>query len=640
MRIPIIFFLLLTLLFGASSQRKIIVASYPTIETANHGLETFKEHVNPQLFERQGELGFELKVRPSGASYILVLEPFESYQDAKSIQTLMPSGFSDAFINRYTPPLKEEVQEIQSPVEPVVSRTEEASVFEKSVKVEEPKTLTPEIIEEQKEVKTKQEIIEPIKEVKEDNTSGQEKTAHVIPPKISSVLGIEPPKLEDNHTIHQTPVPSHAKTPKEPLLVKQTPKPEPLLTSLTKFTPLIMVFLALSILVMFILFRRNRVLSKKVYDLTVFNQQKSSTIDTLEMKLNQKESFFNTMIDSLSSPLKTLDTHIQESERFAFDAVNELKNSIHTYANLRGTIHLENEAFDLTSLIESSVKDHAFNAPLTLDIDTKLPRNVMGDATKLLHVFDILIRFVNEHTQATDFYLGFQQIKQKHDYTHIKGLIKTSGEGFEKRVIDLVLHALSAEDSHDIHSKEMVQLTIAKRFLLAMEGSLKLNSQGGKGTGFVFELLLENPQQKEGRKYRLPSKSMMEYSVLIADNNILAIGILRRQLEYFHMDVKPCFSWEQAQTSLNDTFFFLDLCFIQIDLISQEELETLLALKRRRNFSLIFIVNNKNSEGYERAMAVEEAYVLNKPYTQDTLLELLGKIHEAQRPTKLTLNIQ
>ena len=599
MRIAFLACLCLSLLLSAPSQRKIIVASFPSMDHAEKGLYTFNEQLDPQIRELQSSLGFEIKVRPSGTAYILVLEPFTNIDDARLIKALLPSEFFDAFINRYTPPQpqkKHEVLPLQTIALPQLK--------------EEPKSSN--------DIQTVPKIEPSVTEVNQTSVS--------FVPKISTVLGITPPTIDFNQSVQK------------PIVIASThpipvQKDDP--TSLMSLL-ITLIFICIFAIIAFL--RRNWYLQKQLYDSKVFEQQKISIIDALEIKLNQKESFFNTMIDTLTQPLNELEHHIQTPDAIA--ALNTIKENLTSYTQLRGTIHLATESFDLNTLLHTIIDQKNFKIPPTLDIDTKLPREFLGDPNKLTQIIHILSTFIESHTNHAEIYLGMQEVRRKYEYTVVKGLLKTSGEGFEKEVIDIVQHAFSFEDTQDIHAKELVQLIIAKRFLKAMEGSIKLNLQGGKGTGFVFEFTLENPKETDHRKYRLPDKSMLNYSVLIADNNILAIGILRRQLEYFHMDVKPCFSWEQAYSALMDTFYFVDLCFIQAELVSAETLEVLLALKRKRNFALAFIINDQHNELYETLKVLDEVYLLVKPYTQDTLLTLLTEIHQKQKTTKLPLHIE
>ncbi len=100
----VIVFMLLALTLIASSERKIIVGSYTTEKRAVQALKTFQTKLDAPFFAAQQRLGFRVVARPSGDQYIIALEPFPSYKEAKKVKKMLPKKYASAFINKYTPP--------------------------------------------------------------------------------------------------------------------------------------------------------------------------------------------------------------------------------------------------------------------------------------------------------------------------------------------------------------------------------------------------------------------------------------------------------------------------------------------------------------------------------------------------------
>ncbi len=134
------FFLLasLTIALLASSERKIIIGSYATEREAANALKAFESKLDSNFLATQKELGFYSVARASGRQFIIALEPFKSYRDAKKIKKILPKEYASAFINRYTP--------LRSTLQVALNDTDTTVVKEEAVSQEK----TPEI---QKELK-------------------------------------------------------------------------------------------------------------------------------------------------------------------------------------------------------------------------------------------------------------------------------------------------------------------------------------------------------------------------------------------------------------------------------------------------------------------------------------------------------
>ncbi len=97
-------FLLLWLPLFSSTEKKIIIASFPTQQQADKALTIFESKLNSQFLKKQQQSYFNIVARPSGKTYIIAIEPIESYKEAVRIKKLLPWEYADAFINNYTPP--------------------------------------------------------------------------------------------------------------------------------------------------------------------------------------------------------------------------------------------------------------------------------------------------------------------------------------------------------------------------------------------------------------------------------------------------------------------------------------------------------------------------------------------------------
>ena len=109
--------ILLSVVLFASSERKIIVGSFTTEQGAQHALKQFQEKLSTDFVAAQQRLGFAVVARPSGRQYIIAIEPFPSYKEAKKVKKMLPKKYASAFINRYTPSVRPPSPVASAPVQ-------------------------------------------------------------------------------------------------------------------------------------------------------------------------------------------------------------------------------------------------------------------------------------------------------------------------------------------------------------------------------------------------------------------------------------------------------------------------------------------------------------------------------------------
>ena len=129
-------FIFVTLTFAQENKLKIIVGSFTSYELASKGLEQLASNLPQSIFDEQENLGFEIKVRPSGKSFIVVLEPFNNLMTAKKIKALLPNSYKDAFINHYQPLTSDEMKKLIYKDKKTTTKTVETKINTKNIKEE------------------------------------------------------------------------------------------------------------------------------------------------------------------------------------------------------------------------------------------------------------------------------------------------------------------------------------------------------------------------------------------------------------------------------------------------------------------------------------------------------------------------
>lgn len=615
MRFLLVFLLLFS--FINAKQYKIIVESYSSENKAKTRFDEFAKSINDEFKSQQNSLNYEVKIRKSGKNIILVLEPFENYKAAKKTAEFLPKSFKGFFINSYSEPVPEAILSLNSSLKDELTKSEEIkekpeTKLEKPEETLEklPKETKEEVVEiEQKVINLEENKTQEPKETKEQNQTKEKPKVieQKIPPQ--STEQIEHPIVK----------------PKVKTIVQKE-------NSYAKYLFLGLLILCLIVVVLAIL--KIKSLKKQMQVQDELSEEKDKISNKLENKISRHQHIIENLSQSIEKPLQTIDENLSNLPRN--DTWRKIKKSsemiqdaIKSYSDVQAPVIITPAKFDiiermnfLFNALQDSIAQH--NNNIILDYDMKFPRAFVGDANKIMQIISTLLRIANNYTKNCHIVFEFNKTSDEPFVFEIQ--ISTSHTTFEQETSDLIEHILASyEDDPATRSKIMIDLFISTRFIKKMQGSIELRND--ENSTFICKIPLEVAKDDEN-VLEISNEAIKDYSILIAENDVKTLSILRKQLEHYKMNVKPCFSWEQVLKHINDIFFIPDVVFIQADLLEKLDIEELKLAKERKNFVTIFIVNNQSNKFLDKLLKEENTEILLKPYTQDTLFSILLKVLE------------
>jgi signal transduction histidine kinase len=652
MKITLLLFLVTLTLF-ASPQRKIILASTENAQQITSTFNTFIEKtLNDNFLQLQQRYKFDIVARSSGRSYILVLEPFLSYSDAKTVKKELPSSYKDAFINKYTPPENESIVAIkkatQTALRAEANRTQPMPPIAVPHNSDTNLTL-PQTIQESNETN-----ITHLPATDETNETNE--TNATLPAAIdetNATLKSEPKeKPQDKVTVTPPQLPPVATKQTAPLATVKKPIQNVVQHSGNSLWYLIIALILILLPLIAIAIKtakNNRILKAKLDNSDSFFNHCFHEKEELLATLKSKDAFLNNLTYNLktsintilesSSSLDTINLNRNEQEQLekitlSASKIDEVISNIMDIIKLRSNrFELEAISFNLNNILETTANSVHTQAQekhieITFDISTQLPIKFIGDP---LRINQILTNILNHSINATDrgeIVISIKERKRTQENIDIEFTIRDTGLGYRQNEIATIFEEFSDDDIHDIDSNVKIGLVMSKHLIKKMGGDIELKSSYGHGSSFIFNLLLTLPKKIEQRKYRLPYKAIMNYTAVIIDNNILAARVLRQQLEYFHLKVKPSFSWEHAVKIINDEFRPIDFLIINSTILGETSIDDLAQTAKNKGFQIVFIVHDMRDINYQVIEKFKHAHFLHKPYTQKKLFDLLVKIHE------------
>lgn len=237
-----------------------------------------------------------------------------------------------------------------------------------------------------------------------------------------------------------------------------------------------------------------------------------------ESKLSDDQREFINIIENSSDNLLTI--------------VNDILDLSKISAN---KMELEQVSFDLFDKAESAIETFAAKADenrinLGIFIDPTLPKNLIGDPTKLSQVLINLISNALKFTPKDGFIdLTIERVKEEYPLSSdiiVRFSVKDSGIGITKEQKDKIFRAFTQADSST--SRKFggtgLGLTISQAILHYMGGELDVHSKEGEGAEFFFTIPFEQDTQTEPFVY--PNYSNLSIGLIVTNIHQL------NQLEY------------------------------------------------------------------------------------------------------------
>lgn len=162
-------------------------------------------------------------------------------------------------------------------------------------------------------------------------------------------------------------------------------------------------------------------------------------------------------------------------------------------------------------------------------------------------------------------------------------------------------------------------LNLAKRQIKLANMELKLNQAGAN---MAIKLLSSKIPPHQPLQI-INSGILKKYHALISYPDLKGFEILKNQLEYLGINVRPSNDYLSAYAHIINPIYMPNLVFIhKSDIMSEHDKNEILKAKKLKGFSVIIICeNDSNLSGFD------DFLILNQPYTYDMLYAIIATSH-------------
>ena len=311
-----------------------------------------------------------------------------------------------------------------------------------------------------------------------------------------------------------------------------------------------------------------------------------------------------------------------------------------------GKLDMEAVAFDLDKVLDNlanliTVKaGEKENLEVLFATGPDVPRQLVGDPLRLGQVLINLGNNAVKFTDVGEIVVSTEVVTEDEQQVTLKFSVSDTGIGMTEKQMARLFESFTQADTSTTrkYGGTGLGLTISKRLVEMMDGTIEVQSRPGRGTTFSFTAVFGRGKEKETLR-PVPPPDMHGLKVLVVDDNATSREIFREMLESFHFQVVLAATGEEALAEVQsaDKGRYFDLIIMDWKLPGMDGLEA--SRKIRANSdpgkmpAIVLVTAYGREEVIQEAEGTRLDGFLLKPVTPsmlfDTIMQAFGR--EGQR---------
>jgi len=193
------------------------------------------------------------------------------------------------------------------------------------------------------------------------------------------------------------------------------------------------------------------------------------------------------------------------------------------------------------------------NLEVLFNMAQNVPRFLKGDPLRLGQVLINLANNAVKFTEEGEIVVSTRLVKENDDQVTLEFSVSDTGIGLTQGQIDHLFEAFSQADTSTTrkYGGTGLGLTICRSLIDMMGGEIRVESELGRGSTFIFTADFGRSEQME-KKVLEPSPDLRGMRVLVIDDNVTSREILMGMLESLSFEVSLAVSGEEGLRELED----------------------------------------------------------------------------------------
>ncbi len=423
----------------------------------------------------------------------------------------------------------------------------------------------------------------------------------------------------------------------------------------------------------FNIMRRNLIETNKAKDRA--QKELEASLKIAKNANQAKSNFLSTMSHEIRTPLNGVlglaqllsDTDLSQDQHKKIQSIMgsgetllAILNDVLDISKIEaGGIELENSPFNLKhliSLVTPPFERLADDKGLVLEINDKIDDRIVlkGDPTRLRQVlWNLLsnaIKFTDkggviltiEEYQTIDDNQVLAHFSELKKYHLIRFTFQDDGPGIATDRLDAIFELFSQEDNTITrkYGGTGLGLAIVKQLTELMGGTIRVESQLGKGSRFIVDLPFEMASKEEAdligmRKADDELRQSEPMNILVAEDNDLNALIVRAFLEKFGHAVRHVENGKLAVEAAKEDwadFIFMDIHMPEMDGIDATRI--IRSTPSGENLPIVGLTAEAFTDRHALFVEVGMNGVLTKPFTEHQLADTIALYSGKDRRNK------
>jgi polar amino acid transport system substrate-binding protein len=300
--------------------------------------------------------------------------------------------------------------------------------------------------------------------------------------------------------------------------------------------------------------------STDITDLKRLNQELSQARDEADAANRSKSDFLANMSHEIRTPMNAvigmthlaLKTDLTAKQK---DYLSKIKSSAESLLGIindildfskieAGKLDMESVDFNLDDVLENlanlvTVKaQEKKNLEVLFATAADVPRSLVGDPLRLGQILINLTNNAVKFTESGEIVVSIKALKHEEKNVTLEFTVKDTGIGISKEQADKLFQSFTQADTSTTrkYGGTGLGLTISKRLVNMMDGSIWVESKPGHGSSFIFTGVFGLGSDMKKKHYR-PHPDLKNLRTLVVDDNATSREIFKAMLESFSFRV-------------------------------------------------------------------------------------------------------
>ena len=270
------------------------------------------------------------------------------------------------------------------------------------------------------------------------------------------------------------------------------------------------------------------------------------------------------------------------------------------------------------------------NIEFVFDIDTNVPRTLIGDSLHLGQILNNILEYLLEHYHLEEIRVEISVFETSNKSVELQFRLVNMAKGLEAKTLESIFLPYYHEGKGAYVG---LGLYVAKELVGMMKGELTVESNIKRGTTFTIGLPFKLVNSFESKGYILPPSLFAPKKVFIVDNSYNSALAIKKMFSYFKYDVKVVTKEEFISSIPNLKEY--DIVVLNEGLFSVRLIEYIRKLQTNREIKVISLDSLLNSSQNNFVNPIIDLHLF-KPLNQERIFEMLLGLYDVGGENELT----